>query len=258
MTMAVGTEQTITQNPQDRDRDGVMLGLWLFRSVKFEKRKLWEGRMGWNSATAPGWKWSQCAHNAAWQQVKECPISSHYWPTSPLSSSFILPSWAHLSFPFLHPGTTVLSGAPGWDTHRKWHHLTSDMAPEDWWAAAWQTYIWTKNGCPLLVTESIQVPQCDPKVSHWHVLSDAIDDSVAVNTSGCQKVRIIRTCQKCSWCLGALILTNSADKTRLSFVQLRNSRKERRCVWGSLTWCHQVITADFYGSRWAVTQIIQT
>lgn len=98
--------------------------------------------MGSNSTTALGWIWNQCAYNAAWQQVKKCPISSHYWPTSPVSTSFILTSWAHLFIQGLR-----YSAEP--QAHRKLHHLTSDLAPDDWWIAAWQTYIWTKTGCPF-------------------------------------------------------------------------------------------------------------
>lgn len=74
--------------------------------------------MGSNSTTVLGWIWNQHAYNGAWQQVKKCPISSHYWPTSPVLTSFILTSWAHLSFPSHHPGTTVLSRTPGWDTQK--------------------------------------------------------------------------------------------------------------------------------------------
>lgn len=65
---------------------------------------------------------STCTYsNTGRQRVENHPISSHYWPTSPPSSSFILPSWAHLSFPSLHP---CISSEPQANTHTYTHIMT--------------------------------------------------------------------------------------------------------------------------------------
>lgn len=96
MTVAAGTEQTLTE----KDREGVMLGLWLFRSMKLKGRNCTRERHGEKSWAEAGLK---LLHNC-WMKLKSMCIKyslAHFIQLLthiPLSSSFILTSWAHLSF----------------------------------------------------------------------------------------------------------------------------------------------------------------
>lgn len=144
MTIAVSTEQAITQKSQNHtDREGVMLVLWLFRAMKLEKKNCKrEERKGEDFLSCEDEKrfklQSQCAYNTAWQRVKS-PISTYYWPTSPVSSSFILTSWAHLSFPVEE---NVVNRALGWDSHTQkytpnfghgsWGLMSSSTTDKEW------------------------------------------------------------------------------------------------------------------------------
>lgn len=119
---------------------GCSLGAWLFRSMKEQRKKAQEsdGVKTWGEEKFKliGWSWNQHIFNAAWQQVDKCPISSHYCPTSLLPSSFILRSWANLSFPCPHRGTAAVT-----HTHNirppnlrrgSWGMMSSSVTDREW------------------------------------------------------------------------------------------------------------------------------